>query len=180
MPKNKTSKATKADKVWGLTRISLGFVFLWAFLDKLIGLGFSTCREAEGGTVEVMCQKAWLSGGSPTEGFLKFGTDGPFAEFYQSLAGNVFIDWLFMLGLLGIGVALVLGIGMKIAAYSGALMMLMMYTAALPPENNPVVDDHIVYALVLIGLLHVNGNQQYGLGQKWSKTSLVKQYPILK
>ncbi len=39
-----------------LTRIAIGFIFLWAFLDKLLGLGYSTCRPtAEDGsfTVEV-------------------------------------------------------------------------------------------------------------------------------
>lgn len=175
----KKKNNSNADKVWGLTRIGLGFVFLWAFFDKLIGLGFATCKNPESGAVDVMCDKAWLEGGSPTTGFLKFGTDGPFADFYQSLAGNVIVDWLFMLGLLGIGVALILGIGMRIATVSGALMMLMMYTAAMPPANNPVIDDHIIYALVLIGLLKQNDSQALGFGDRWRQTNLVKKYPVL-
>lgn len=170
----------QADKVWGLTRIGLGSIFLWAFLDKLFGLGFSTCRDAASNTVNVLCERAWLEGGSPTSGFLQHGTSGPLAEIYQNLAGNVVIDWLFMLGLLGIGVALILGIGMRIAVVSGVLMMLMMYTAALPPANNPVVDDHIIYALVLVGLLRVNASQQLGFGAAWAKTDLVKKYPVLR
>src|SRR5690606_11460400 len=116
----KTNKDNnQADRVWGLARIGLGFIFLWAFVDKLVGLGFSTCRDAVSGSVEVMCERAWLNGGSPTGGFLQFGTDGPFADFYQGLAGNTLIDWLFMMGLLGIGLALILGIGMRIAVVSG-------------------------------------------------------------
>lgn len=179
------AKATKkqndsAAKVWGLTRITLGLIFLWAFVDKLFGLGFATCRNAETNAIETMCSKAWLEGGSPTTGFLKFGTSGPFADFYQGLAGNVFIDWLFMIGLAGIGVALTLGIGMHIATISGAIMMLMMWTAAFWPANNPLLDDHIVYALVLVGLWRVNDTQQLGYGAQWAKTKLVKQYPILK
>jgi thiosulfate dehydrogenase [quinone] large subunit len=85
-----------------------------------------------------------------------------------------------MMGLLGIGLALILGIGMRIAVVSGVAMMLMMYTAALPPENNPVVDDHIIYALVLIGLLRVNGSQALGFGKSWAETDLVKRYPVLR
>ena len=100
--------------------------------------------------VSVLCERAWLEGGSPTSGFLKFATDGPFAAFYQGLAGNTFIDWLFMLGLLGIGTALLLGIGMRIAVVSGVLLLMMMWSASIPPENNPVFDEHIVYSLALI------------------------------
>ena len=63
---------------------------------------------------------------------------GPLADFYTGLAGNAIVDWVFMLGLLGIGVALILGIGMRIAAVSGAAMLIMMWSAVLPPANNLV------------------------------------------
>ena len=56
---------------------------------------------------------AWIHGGSPTEGFLTFGADGPFKGFYHSIAGAAWADWLFMLGLLGIGLALTFGVGMR-------------------------------------------------------------------
>jgi thiosulfate dehydrogenase [quinone] large subunit len=126
-----------------------------------------------------MCSKAWLEGGSPTLGFLKFGTDGPFADFYQGLAGNTAIDWLFMMGLLGIGVALILGVGIRISAAAGSLMLLMMWSAALPPANNPVLDDHIIYILVLAGIYRTNGAQVWGLRNWWIKQNIVKKLPIL-
>src|SRR4030095_68696 len=135
--------------VWSLLRISLGFIFLWAFLDKLFGLGFATCRDAKSGAIDVMCSKAWLEGGSPTTGFLKNGTQGPFADFYQGLAGHAWVDWLFMAGLLLIGLALITGIALKLATISGSLLLFMMWTAALWPANNPVLDEHLVYILVL-------------------------------
>ena len=47
-------------------------------------------------------------------------------------------DWLFMLGLAAIGTALLLGIGMRVAAVSGALLYLLMWTVVLPPQTNPV------------------------------------------
>ena len=169
----------RAGYVWGVTRILLGTVFLWAFVDKVFGLGFTTCRDAKTGVVSVMCNKAWLEGGSPSTGFLKFATTGPFGEFFQGLAGNVFLDWLFMVGLLGIGVALILGIGMRIAAYSGVLLLLLMFAAALPPEHHPFVDEHIIYAVVLVGLWRVNKEQKLGLGSWWRKSALVKRLPIL-
>lgn len=166
-------------RIWAALRISIGAIFLWAFFDKLIGLGFATCRSAETGVVETMCSKAWLEGGSPTTGFLKFGTDGPFADFYQGLAGNTAIDWLFMIGLLGIGVALILGIGVRIAAVTGSLLLLMMWTAVLPPANNPFLDDHLVYILVLAGIYRTNANQAWGLRNWWAKQNIVKKFPIL-
>jgi thiosulfate dehydrogenase (quinone) large subunit len=165
-------------KIWALLRISLGAIFLWSFFDKLIGLGFATCRGTETG-VDVMCSKAWLQGGSPTFGFLQFGTDGPFADLYQGMAGTPLVDWLFMFGLLGIGVALILGIGVRIAALSGSLMLLMMWTAVLPPENNPILDDHIIYILVLAGIYRTNKNQAWGLRNRWTKQPIVKKLPIL-
>ena len=126
---------------WALLRLGMGWIFLWAFLDKVFGLGFAT----EAG-------KGWIDGGSPTFGFLKFGTTGPLAELYAGLAGNAVVDWLFMLGILAIGLPLVLGIGVRIAASIGAVILMLMYSALLLPEHNPVLDDHIIYAVIMLGL----------------------------
>src|SRR3989344_2288816 len=106
--------ASKKDYLWAVLRIFLGLIFLWAFFDKLIGLGFTTCRLETG--IDVMCEDAWLNGGSPTYGFLKFGTHGPFATLYQAMAGNAFVDWLFMMGLLLIGITLTFGFLVRAAS----------------------------------------------------------------
>lgn len=169
----------KSPYFWALARIALGLTFLWAFFDKLLGLGFATCRDAKTDAVTMLCEKAWVNGGSPTSGFLKFGTKGPFAEFYQSLAGNGFIDVLFMAGLLLIGFALVAGIGMRLATVSGVLLLMMMWMALMLPENNPILDDHIIYSIVLLGLLAANKRQVWGLRNWWIKQPLVKRLPIL-
>jgi thiosulfate dehydrogenase (quinone) large subunit len=158
-----------APYVWAITRISLGWVFLWAFLDKLLGLGRATPAE-----------NAWLDGGSPTAGFLGNAPTGPFESFYKGLAGATWADWLFMIGLLAIGVALILGVGMWIAAIAGALLLVLMWTAVLPPENNPFMDDHLIYAMVLIGLAAVRAGDTWGLGKQWASTGLVQRYPILR
>jgi len=155
--------------VLAATRLSLGWIFLWAFLDKTFGLGHET--PAEG---------AWIDGGSPTEGFLANAPTGPFADLYKDIAGAAWADWLFMIGLAGIGVALVLGVTMRIAATSGAALMIMMWSAVLPPENNPFMDDHIVYALVLVALALAGANKTLGLGRVWERIPLVARYGILK
>ncbi|MEO5627993.1 MAG: hypothetical protein ABIQ89_03825 [Candidatus Saccharimonadales bacterium] len=175
----KTNLQDKSLYVWAVARISLGLIMLWAFFDKLFGLGFATCRAADTGVVTTMCQKAWVNGGSPTLGFLKFGTSGPLESFYKSLAGNTAVDVLFMSGLLLIGLALVLGIGMKIATVAGSALLLMMWSAVLPPENHPILDDHLIYILVLMGLLLSNSQQKWGLRNWWVKQPIVKRLPIL-
>lgn len=170
---------TRADKIWGATRIGIGLVFLWAFLDKLLALGFSTDR-LEDGSIDFFGEAAWIAGGSPTYGFLFIGTTGPFAEFFQSFAGSAWADWLFMIGLLGIGLALTFGVGMRLGAWLGALLLMLMWLATLPPEHHPFLDDHTIYAIVLIGLAEVNAGDTFGLGRWWSKTSIVEQNPILR
>jgi hypothetical protein len=76
MPK-KVKNNDKTPYVLAVARISLGLTMLWAFFDKLWGLGFSTCRDAKTGVVTQMCSKAWVNGGSPTTSFLKFAAKGP-------------------------------------------------------------------------------------------------------
>ena len=156
-----------SEKTLAITRIFLGLIFLWAFFDKLFGLGFATKPE-----------NSWIVGGSPTSGFLEFGTLGPFAGIFQSLAGSVLVDWIFMIGLLGIGIGLTLGIAMKLSSYSGALMLILMWLAVLPPEHHPIIDDHIIYALILIFLKDTK--TKLSLDKWWQKRSYVKKYNILK
>jgi thiosulfate dehydrogenase [quinone] large subunit len=153
---------------WFAARIGMGFIFLWAFLDKLFGLGYATPAA-----------KGWIDGGNPTKGFLS-GAKGPFADFYHNLAGTTFANVAFMTGLAGIGIALLLGIGMRIAAGSGALLMTMMYTVVLPPTTNPVIDDHLILAVLLIGLAAAGAGNFLGLGRWWTGTPLVRRLPWLK
>jgi thiosulfate dehydrogenase [quinone] large subunit len=156
------------------TRIGLGLVFLWAFFDKLLGLGFGTCRDkATGAYMGIMCEKAWLVNGNPTMGFLS-GVKGPFAALFNPLAGNPVVNVLFMLGLLGIGVAFVFGAGMKLGTWSGSLLLIMMWLASFPIANHPFIDDHLIYAIAMYALLYANASDYYGLGQWWKGKEFVK------
>jgi len=154
-----------------LLRWALGLQFLWAFLDKLFGLGYSTPPD-----------RAWINGGSPTFGFLTKGATGPFAPIYNKIGGNGIIDWLFMLCLLFVGLALILGIVLKIASISGSVLMFLMWSAVLPKENNfLLLDEHVVYLLllILIGFSFTTEEQWVGLGNLWKKTKIVKNSPFL-
>jgi thiosulfate dehydrogenase [quinone] large subunit len=85
-----------------------------------------------------------------------------------------------MAGLLGIGAALVLGIGMRIAAVSGALLLIFMWAASLPLANKPFMDDHLVYALTVALLAAMHAGDTLGLGRLWSRVPFVEQHPILR
>ena len=170
---------TPARRALAILRIAFGLTFLWAFFDKLLALGYHT-GYGQDGTLDRFGDAAWINGGSPTEGFLKFGADGPFEGFYHSLAGTAFADWSFMIGLLGIGTALTFGIGLRFAAYAGALLYVMMWTVVLPPENNPVLDDHVLGAVSMVVLALTHAGDTWGFGKQWSRTAIAERVPILK
>lgn len=166
-PVAEPTTAQAARYVWAITRLCMGWVFLWPFLDKTFGLGHETPPA-----------KAWLNGGSPSMGFLS-GSTGPFANFYMAIAGAGLVNWLFMIGLIGIAVALLLGVGVRIAAISGAVMTVLMWSASLPPQDDVFMDNHIIYALLLIGLALVGAGNTLGLGRWWTKTTLVRRFAWL-
>ena len=171
------SMLTKAAaRALAVLRISTGFVFLWAFLDKTFGLGYSTPSA-----------KAWIHGGAPAKGFLASVDAGPFQGTFHHLAGTAFADWAFMLGMLGIGLALVLGIGLRIAAGAAALMMAMMWFAEFPlarhasggkptGSTNPLTDYHFVYAVGAIVLALTYAGHTWGLGRMWAKLPFVQKH----
>jgi thiosulfate dehydrogenase (quinone) large subunit len=141
--------------MFGVTRIGIGFIFLWAFLDKLFGLGKST-RKAS----------AWVNGGSPTRGYLS-SLDGTFADEFKRVAGKGWADWLFMIGLAGLGIALILGIGMYVAAITGTILLFLMWLTALPIASNPFLDEHLIYAFVIIAVAVSGAGLRWSLAPWW-------------
>jgi len=165
-----------AARVLAFFRISLGFLFLWAFLDKTFGWGFATTAE-----------RAWINGGSPTKGFLSSVAVGPFEGFFHSIAGDPWTNWLFMLGLLGIGVALIAGIGLRIAAVAATLMMALMWIAEWPlarhtstgeltSSTNPITDYHFMYAVGAIVVAVTYAGHTWGLGRWWAQLPFVQRH----
>lgn len=160
-----TTQSKTIDAVWcslAVARLLLGTIFTWAFFDKLFGWGFATTAE-----------RAWINGGSPTTGYLK-NVEGPFADIFNSIAGQAWADWLFMAGLLGVGMALLLGIGVRIAATAGSLLLFMMWMASLPLSNHPVVDDHLVYIAVLAAICFGLSKQKLSVAGRWRKLPVIR------
>jgi thiosulfate dehydrogenase [quinone] large subunit len=162
-------RVTPKEAVLGVTRLAMGWTFLWPFLDKTFGLGHDTASS-----------DSWVKGGSPTAGFLGNATSGPLSGMYHDFAGHAWADWLFMLGLLGIGTALVVGVAGRLAAAAGATLLVLMWSAVLPPANNPFLDDHLIYALLLVVLAMTHAGDTFGLGRIWDRLSVVRRYPVLR
>ncbi|GAB3602730.1 DoxX family protein [Microbacterium aureliae] len=164
-------RSATARRALAVLRLATGFIFLWAFVDKLLGLGFATPAE-----------RAWINGGTPAQGFLQSeAVQGPLQPWFQSLATPV-VDVVFMLGLAGIGLALMAGVGMRVAAAATTAMMLLMYLAEwtfAAGSTNPIVDYHIVYALVAIALAALATGETWGLGGMWKRLPLVQRNPWL-
>ena len=144
----------------GLLRIVIGWYFLWAFIDKIFGFGFLTAPG-----------KGMIDGGHPAQGFMTHAT-GPFAGFFNSISGP-WADYVFMFGLLAIGVSLITGCGLKITAIAAALLLALMYLAEFPlgadagTYTNPLFDDHWVMALAAIAFWFTRAGDTFGLGHWW-------------
>lgn len=171
-----TDGASTGPRWLAVLRISTGFVFLWAFLDKTFGLGYATPAT-----------KAWLVGGSPTSGFLGSVKVGPFQSAFHAIAGTWWADALFMLGLLGIGVAVVAGVALRPSAVTGTVLLVLMWLAEFPParyaadgsatgSTNPLVDYHIIYALALIVVAATQAGRTWGIGRMWARLHFVQRH----
>ncbi len=158
----------------------MGFVFLWAFLDKTFGLHYSTPSA-----------KAWIHGGSPTRGFLTSVEVGPLQSWFHSIAGTWWADWLFMLGLLGVGLTLILGVLMYAGAAAGVLLLGFMWLAEFPiaqhtsaggpsGSTNPFAGFHYIYAVVLVVLAVTGAARMWGLGRLWAARPVIRRHPWLR
>jgi thiosulfate dehydrogenase (quinone) large subunit len=154
-------RSKAARRTLGLLRIALGWYFLWAFIDKLFGFGFLTPSG-----------KGMIDGGAPAQGFMTHAS-GPFAGFFSSISGP-WADYLFMFGLLSIGVALITGCGLKLCAIAATVLLALMYLAEFPlgakagTYTNPLVDDHWVDALAIMTFWFTRAGDTFGLGRWWA------------
>lgn len=171
-----TTAGTKTRPAYAISTLRLltGFVFLWAFLDKTFGWGYATPSG-----------KGWIDGSSPTKGFLSSVAAGPMESTFHDWAGAAWADWLFMLGLLGIGAALLTGTALRLAAVAGTAMMALMWLAEWPParhlsdgspsmSTNPVVEYHVIYAAALVALALTSAGETWGLGRIWARLPFVR------
>lgn len=149
----------------GIIRLGFGWALFWSGIDKLFGLGFATKPE-----------QSVLAGVSPTKGFLLHGldADAPAAALLKPLAGHPVADALFLLATVGAGLALLVGIGTRIAAIGGGILMLNLWFASLPLQYNPVLDQHLFYAIAALSVVAFDSGRYLGLGTAWRRVPLVQ------
>lgn len=142
--------------VVALLRFTMGWIFVYSGFDKLL-TDFSA------------------------GGYLANATKGPLAGWFQGLASNPtalnVIDPLVVWGQILIGLALVFGVLTRWALLWAAAMMFMFYISAFPPENNPFMDDHLVYILLFGVLGALGAGRIIGLDYLIEKLPLVKRIP---
>lgn len=108
-----------------------------------------------------------------------------FGSFYAFLATDSQIDWVNFVnkwGLTLLGVSLILGIGVRLSSSLGAVLMLFYYLPALDfpyaGEHSYIVDEHIVYAAVLVYFAVTRAGRDWGL-ENWFANTFLKKWPMV-
>ena len=87
-------------------------------------------------------------------------------------------------GLTILGVSLILGIGVRLSSMLGAVLMLLYYFPILDfPYPNPhsfLVDEHIIYALVLVLLASWRAGRTMGLENWCANLPICSRFPALR
>ena len=112
----------------------------------------------------------------------------PFMGLWGSMAGSPTIDMLVMWGLTLTGLGLILGAFVRWNAFWGAVMMLFFWAASLeggllaglPLAHGYVIDDHIVYAMLLFGLGAAGAGRILGIDSRLEATGFVERNPWLR
>ncbi len=162
-----TKERRLVDHYFATLRIVIGFIFAWAFVDKLFGFGFSTPLG-----------HGWLAGTSPTSGFLLKATYGPFAPWFHAMAGSSVIDWLYMGGLLFVGLAFITGAALRPASIFGAMMVALFYFSLFPPKTNPLLDDHVVLFILFLAYGTGEVGHPTSFDEWWRKTAVAQALPF--
>jgi thiosulfate dehydrogenase [quinone] large subunit len=94
-------------------------------------------------------------------------TFSSFFEFLLQPGILPIVNFMNAWGLTLLGMSLILGIFVKISAPLGALLMILYYFPELNfpyvGEHSMIIDDHIIYAIILILLMVSNAGAKFGL-----------------
>ena len=144
-----------------MLRLSLGWLFFYAGITKVLN-------------------PAWSAAG-----YLKGGKT--FVEFYQWLASPGIlpaVDFVNEWGLTLLGLSLIFGVFVQLSSILGAVLMLLYYLPILDfPYPNPysyLVDEHIIYALVLLLFASLRAGRVWGLENWCSNLPICSKFPRLR
>jgi thiosulfate dehydrogenase (quinone) large subunit len=159
-----------------LLRISLGLIYLWAFIAQRFGIVYSnsiTTATGKPGSYgwhfSYDSSLGWISSGfthSPTAAYIG-NTHGPLAFIVQHLRQGL-DDFGWMFAIAGLGIALTSGIFMRIAGWGGFALNILIWFSGFPPASNPAIDGtHTIYALLLLLLMFLHAGRRWGFGTWW-------------
>lgn len=144
-----------------LLRIATGWLMFYAGITKVLDPSWSAAGYLEGAKT--------------------------FPGFYQwLLAPNILpvIDFTNEWGLTFLGISLILGIGVRLSSLLGAALMLLYYFPVLDyPYPNPhsyIVDEHVVYALILLFFAAIRAGRIGGLERWCSNLPICSRFPRLR
>jgi thiosulfate dehydrogenase [quinone] large subunit len=132
----------------------------------------------QGGITKVL-DPAWTAAGYLQNAIPE---GNPFMGLWQGFAGSPTIDFLVAWGLTLTGFGLIIGALVRWNAFWGAFIMVSFWAAALsgglsaglPIEHGWVVDDHIVYAVLLFGLGAFGAGRILGVDAILERAELVR------
>lgn len=144
-----------------LLRLAMGWLMFYAGITKILNPEWSSA------------------------GYLKGAKT--FVGFYQWLASpgilpivNSVNEW----GLTLLGISLILGIAVRLSSVLGAVLMLLYFLPILDfPYPNPhpfIVDEHVIYALVLLFFAAVRAGRVWGFENWCSNLPICSRFPRLR
>lgn len=159
-----------SERAFAYALFALRIVMGWTFL--------------QGGLTKLLAPEGWSAAGFLANAIPE---GNPFVGMFAAMAGNPVIDALNMWGLTLVGLSLLLGAFVRWSAFWGAVMMIFYWMASLqggllqglPLEHGWVVDDHIVYAVLLYGLGAFGAGRILGLDAVLEKITYVREHPRL-
>jgi thiosulfate dehydrogenase [quinone] large subunit len=127
-----------------LTRVSLGWLMFYAGITKVTNPNWSAAFYLKGAKT--------------------------FSGFYEGLLGSSLlpvVNFINAWGLTLLGISLIVGLGVRLSSILGAVLMILYYFPILSfpyaGEHSYIVDDHIIYALILIFFAAVRAGRVWGL-----------------
>ena len=144
-----------------LLRVAMGWMMLYSGITKIINPKWSAV--------------GYLRGAKTFTGFFEW-----FLQPNILPITNFVNEW----GLTLLGVSLILGIGVRLSSVLGAVLMMLYYFPILDfPYPNPhsyIVDEHIVYALVLLVFAALRAGRVWGLENWCQNLPICRRSPRLR
>lgn len=131
-----------------LLRIGMGILFFWSGYTKLIDQSWSAAGYIDGSK-----------------------TFGGFYSWLLQPSILPVINFLNEWGLTLIGLALLLGVFVRLASFFGIIIMILYYFPIYPPASGLLVDMHIIYSLVFLVFMAFGAGKILTLNN-WIQTRL--------